>query len=66
MFLLRYGIVAARVKGVAFQQSPNGKIRALYRTKTGNGDDRILGAGRHKPTVSPQMGRYRYLIETDE
>ena len=53
------------MKGMAFQNSPNGKIRALYRTETGNGDHRILGTGRHEPTVLSQMGRYRYLIESN-
>ena len=66
LFLFRYGIIAAFMKGVAFQQSPYGKIRALYRTKTGNGDIRILGAGRYKPAVSAQMRGYRYLIETNQ
>lgn len=54
------------MEGVAFQQSPNGKIRALYHTETGNGDIRILGTGRHEPAVLSQMGRYRYLIESDQ
>ena len=54
------------MKGVAFQQSPNGKIRALYRTETGNGNYRILGAGRYEPTVLSQMRRNRYLIESDQ
>ena len=51
---------------VAFQQSPNGKIRALYRTVTGNGDHRILGTCRREPAILPQVGRYRYLIESDQ
>ena len=54
------------MEGVAFQQSPNGKIRALYHTETGNGNSRILGAGRHEPTVLSQMWRYGYLIESDQ
>ena len=54
------------MEGVAFQQSPNGKIRALYHTETGNGNIRILGTGRHEPAVLSQMGRYGYLIESDQ
>ena len=54
------------MKGVAFQQSPNGKIRALYRTETGNGNHRILGTCGYEPAVLSQMGRYCYLIETNQ
>lgn len=64
-FLLRYGIVAARMKGVALKQSPHGKICALYHTETGNGDIRILGAGGNEPAIFSQMGRNRYLIESN-
>ena len=54
------------MKGVAFQQSPNGKIRALYHTETGNGDIRILGTCWRKTTAWSEVGRYRYLIESDQ
>lgn len=66
LFLFRYGIIAALMEGMAFEQSPYGKIRALYRTKTGNGNIRILGTGRYEPAVSAQMRRYCYLIETNQ
>ena len=66
MLLLRYGIIASFMEGMAFEQSPNGKIRALYHAETGNGDIRILRAGRGKPTAGSEMRGYRYLIEFNQ
>jgi hypothetical protein len=54
------------MEGMTFKQSPYGKIRALYRTKTGNGDIRISGACWRKTTAMLKMRRYRYLIEPDQ
>ena len=60
------GTGSSLVEGLAFQKSPHGKIRALYRTVSGNGDIRILGACRRKPTAGSEMGRDRCLIKPDQ
>jgi len=53
------------MEGVAFQQSLNGQICALYRPKPCDGNIRVLGAGRGESTVFSQMRRYCCLIETN-
>ena len=63
--LFRYRIIATLMEWMTFQNSPHSEICALYRTVAGNGEIRILRAGRTKPTTMLEMRRNRYLIKSN-
>lgn len=54
------------MEGVTFQQPSYGKVCALDRTVTADGNICVLGAGRRKATVPPDIRRYCRLVKTNE
>lgn len=62
----RYGIIAALMKGVAFQKPSDSEVCALAHAVTVNGNDCILGAGRLKATMRSNKRRNPHLIKTNQ
>ena len=62
----RYGIIAALMKGVAFQKPSDSEVCAPDHAVTVDGNNRILGTGRLKATARPNKRRNPYLIKTDQ